>query len=145
MGVKRLPKALTSARAALEELGLELGRDVDPVRELAEIALLLETPIKIKVDCWKTIAQYVYPKLQASTLSLVREPEQIPEASFDRIAASPTALDATQTLVFELMGVEQGPVVSAETRTEEAGEPDTVPENEPLRGSGEPPQDDGDG
>ena len=57
------------ARKVLEELGQDLGGvNIDPLKEIARIASDDGNPVDIRLDAWKTLAPFVYPRLSATTI-----------------------------------------------------------------------------
>ena len=50
-------------------LKAEYGDDFDPIMKMAEIASNDDNDDALKLNAWKEIAQYVYPKLKAIEIS----------------------------------------------------------------------------
>ena len=59
-----------------DDLLIELG--VNPIQRLIEIAESDLTSIDQKINCYKTIAQYTYPKFKSQELRVTPMKEKVP-------------------------------------------------------------------
>jgi hypothetical protein len=66
---KGMPNKKTLIKA--DDLLLELG--VNPIQKLIEIAESDLVSVDQKINCYKTIAQYTYPKLKSQEISIGSE------------------------------------------------------------------------
>ncbi len=66
---KGMPNKKTLIKA--DDLLLELG--VNPIQKLIEIAESDLASVDQKINCYKTIAQYTYPKLKSQEISIGSE------------------------------------------------------------------------
>ena len=71
---KGTPNKKTLIKA--DDLLLEL--DVNPIQRLIEIAESDLTSIDQKINCYKTIAQYTYPKFKSQMLRIMPVEEKVP-------------------------------------------------------------------
>ena len=71
---KGTPNKKTLIKA--DDLLLEL--DVNPIQKLIEIAESDLTSIDQKINCYKTIAQYTYPKFKSQMLRIMPVEEKVP-------------------------------------------------------------------
>ena len=71
---KGTPNKKTLIKA--DDLLLEL--DINPIQRLIEIAESDLTSIDQKINCYKTIAQYTYPKFKSQMLRIMPVEEKVP-------------------------------------------------------------------
>ncbi len=105
------------------ELGLNPG-ELHPIEGLARIAGKPNTPLDIKVDCLKSMAPYLIPKLATVTVKGDKdEPIQV-EHSFgiDRFMHDPGLLAAAQQIALAMEAEDEVPKL-IEGQAEEVEEP----------------------
>ena len=101
-----ISKRRQMAQEVMNQLEVELGRQVNPLEALLRTGADTTQSLSIRVECWTQALPYLYPKLQSRSLAVTTREDDGPELAcleMERILSTPEGVEAAQRMALLLV------------------------------------------